>query len=221
VRIRFGVTLLIILSAALAGIPAVASPATPASAPLGVILQAQRAQVGADVTSGGATIYDGDRLQTEADGTLRVKLGGPQMVLRPNTIAVVHGLPSGFSADLGAGTVVASSSEGQTFQVLANGATIRPAGTESTIAQVTRVNANELLLTSTHGALEVSMGDEVKTIASGSSYRMELEGEDPGPRPGQGPYHPARNRFVLIAIIAVSAATGIVVWRALISPSGL
>ena len=200
-----------------------AAPATPASAPLGVVLQADRAQVGTDLTSGGATIYDGDRLQTQVEGTLRATLGGPQLYLRNNTTAQVHGLPNGFSADLLAGTVVVSSAEGQTFQLLADGATIRPTGAQPVVAQVTRISASVVQLSSSRGVLEVTMGDEVKTVDPGTSYRMEIAPDasassDPGPQ-GNGPYHTAKNNFIWIAIIGVSAAAAVGVWRALVSPS--
>ncbi len=147
-RTMFKVVFFAILSASLVGTAAMASPA---SAPLGVIIQADRAQVGADVTAGGATIYDGDRLVTGTGGALRAQLGGlSQMVLRSETVAQVHGLPNGFSTELGAGSVVISSNQGQAFQVLKpSSAIIRPVGTQATVAQVTRVNAHEVLLTST------------------------------------------------------------------------
>jgi hypothetical protein len=199
-----------------------AAPANPASAPLGVVLQADHAQVGADLTAGGATVYDGDRLQTQEMGTMRATLGGSQLYLRNGTAALVHGLANGFSADLTSGTVVVSSTEGQTFQLLADGATIRPVGTQPVVAQVTRISASVLQLSSSRGSLEVTMGDEVKTVEAGSSYRLEVAPDaassDPGPQ-GNGPYHTARNHFIWIAIIGVSAAAGIGVWRALVSPS--
>ena len=214
--------LILALGVALAGAPIMAAPATPATAPLGVVLQADGAKVGADLTSGGATIYDGDRLQTLGGGTMRVTVGGPQLYLRSATSTQVHGLPNGFSADLNEGTVVISSAQGQTFQLLADGATIRPVGSQPVVAQVTRISANVLQLSSTRGALEVTMGDEVKTMEAGSSYRMEIAPDaapsEPGPQ-GNGPYHTARNHFIWIAIIGVSAAAGIGVWRALVSPS--
>ena len=218
-RTQLNLGLAITLSVALVGAPAMAAPANPASAPLGVVLQAEHAQLGADATSGGATVYDGDRLQTTWTGNLRASLGGPQIYLKQNTVAEVHGLSNGFSADLTSGTVVVSSKEGQTFQLLANGAIIRPSGTEPVVAQVTRSSANELLISTNRGALQVVMGDEVKIVEPGGSYRMEVESEasDPGPQ-GSGPYHTARNRFIWIAIAGVSAATGIGVWRALCSP---
>ena len=193
---------------------------TPASAPLGVVLQADNAQVLELISQlGGATVYDGDNLRTETGGALRAQLGGPQVYLRSSSNALVHSLPNGFSAELGEGTVVVSSNPGQTFQLIADGATITPAGAQGTVAQITRVSPTELLLNSTRGALEITMGDEVKTIEAGTSYRMEVEADDSGPQP-QGPYHTARNRFVIWLIIGASVATGVLIWRALVSPDG-
>jgi len=56
--------LLAVLSFTFLEIPATGVPANPASVPLGSVLQAERARTGVDTTSGGATIYDGDRLET-------------------------------------------------------------------------------------------------------------------------------------------------------------
>jgi hypothetical protein len=217
----FRTSLSALLIIALFGMPVLASPTSPASAPFGVILQADNAQVGADI-SAGATIYDGDRLAT-TDGTLRARLGGPQLLLHMNTSALVHGLPNVFSADLATGTVVVSSSQGQTFELLADGATIRPAGTKGAVGQITRVSPTELLLSSSRGGLEVTYGDEVKTVEAGSSYRMEIEPEDAGPGPDGGPLHTGRRRRAAYYAIAGGVAffTGILVWRALMSPCGL
>ena len=69
------------------------------------------------------------------------------------------------------------------------------------------------------------MGDEVKTVEAGSSYRMEIETdtEDSGPGPAgqqrQQPRHTARNRFIFFLIPTVAAVTGIIIWRALVSPT--
>ena len=221
-RSLFRVGLGILLSTAMVGAPMMAAPAKPASAPLGVVLQAERATVGADITSGGATIYDGDRLSTGGEGTLRARFGGAQMYLRPSTLTTVHTFTNGFSADLGAGTVVASSPEGQTFQLLADGATIRPVGSQATEAVVTYVSPTQLLLTANRGSVQVTLGDETRTVDAGSSYRVEVEAEDAGPQgSGSGPYHTGHSHRLALILIggAVAVGTGIGIWRALVSPS--
>jgi hypothetical protein len=198
-----------------------AAPASSPSTPLGVVLAAENAHVGAGVTTSGETIYDGDRLETPANSTLRVRLGSGQLLLRQNSVADVHSFPNGFAADLDAGTVVVSSAEGQTFQLIADGATIRPSNDQPAAAQIEKVSATELLLTGTRGTLTVSMGDETKTLEAGNSYRLEVQPEDPGPGPyPQGNPHPtARSHFLWIFIPAVAVATGVIIWRATVSPS--
>jgi hypothetical protein len=219
VRKLFTAVLITALSLVLIEAPVMAAPASSPSAPLGVVVAAENANVGAGVTTSGATIYDGDRLQTPANSTLRVRLGSGQIVLRQNTIADVHTFPNGFSADLDAGTVVVSSAMGQTFQVIADGATVRPANAQPASGQISMISATELVLTGTRGTLEVSMGDEVRTLEAGSSYRLEVQPErDPGPNP-QAPHATARNRFLWIAIPVIAAVTAVVVWRALVSPT--
>jgi hypothetical protein len=116
-------------------------------------------------------------------------------------------------------TLFRSSGKGQAFELLANGAKIRPAGDQATVAQVSWINAKELLLTSNHGAIEVSMGDEVSTVEAGNSYRMVIESADSGPQQAGAPHRTGRNRFAIILIAAVSVGTAIGVWRALVSPS--
>src|SRR5260370_14543895 len=117
--------LLAVLSFTLLEIPATGVPANAASIPLGSVLDAERAHLGADITFGGATIYDGDRLETQEDGILRVRLGKSQMYLQPSTTVEVHRAPNGYVATLFRGTVISSSPEVQTFELLANGARLR------------------------------------------------------------------------------------------------
>jgi hypothetical protein len=208
------------LSVALMEAPIIAAPANSPSVPLGVVLSAENANVGGNVTTSGATIYDGDRLQTPPNSTLRVRLGSGQMIMRENTITYVHSLPNGFSANLEVGTVLVSSAEGHSFQLIADRATIRPANDQATSGQISVISPTELILTGTRGAMLVTMGDEVKTLEAGSSYRMEVESADPGPAADpQAPHPTARNHFLWILIPTIAAVTGVVIWRALISPT--
>jgi hypothetical protein len=221
VRRFYRVFLLAIIAAAIIGAPATAAPASSPSTPLGVVVAAENAHVGAGVTASGETIYDGDRLETQDRSVLRVRFGSDQLLLRQNSVADVHSFPNGFTANLNAGTVVISSAEGQTFQLIADGATVRPASDQPAAAQIERVSATELRLTGTRGTLLVSMGDETKTVEAGSSYKLDVETEDPGPGPypGQFPHPTARSHFLWVLIPVVAGATAVVIWRATVSPS--
>jgi hypothetical protein len=213
-----GAFLIAILGVMMLESPVMAAPPGTPSAPLGTVLAADNVHAGVDAIYSGATIYDGDRLVTQDIGTMRVRLGTGQMFLHQNTSTQVHAIPNGFSADLDVGTVSISSAEGQTFQLLADGATIRPATSNPTSAQIAKISPTELILTTTRGALQITMGDEVKTVEAGGSYKMEVESEASVPQ-GRPPVAAARNHFIIIAIAALGIATGLIIWRALVSPS--
>lgn len=212
-----------ILGAALIAMPVTAAPRSPLSKPVGIVLQADHATVGADVTSENSILYEGDILQTGPLGTLHARLSDSQVDLFPSTSAQIHGDPNGFSASLSHGTVVASSAEGQSFEVIADGVTIRAASPHSTIAQITWVDARRLLLSSRHGTLLVFMGDELETIEPGSTYRLEIQPAEPDPQGPKGmgstPQHAAHNHFILIAIAAIAVGAGIGIWRLTVSPN--
>jgi hypothetical protein len=112
-----------------------------------------------------------------------------------------------------------SSGEGQTFQVLADGATIRPLHGQAATVQVTKMSEKELVLTRARGTLEVSMGDEVRTMDAGMSYRLEVNAEpesSPAAQPA-GALPPGRSHFELVVGPAIMSGTIIGIWRALVS----
>ena len=239
-RVRLRPPLTVLLAVALSGIPAMASPARGIPAPLGVVLFAKNVDGKIDVTLSGATIYDGDRLRTESTGALRARLLGLQVYLGPSAAVDVHETFEGFSADLIYGTFVVSSIAGQSFRLLAEGAIIRPATTQATVLEVTKVSSRELLITANRSPVQVSMDDEVRTVEAGESYRMLIQPvdsslndrsgnppQDKGGHPPEGPPtgptplpHPtARNRDLWIAVPAIGAVVGIVIWRAVVSPA--
>lgn len=205
-----------LLTVVLMQAPVMAEPAGTPSAPLGVILQTEHAVIGSGVAATGATVFAGDTLETNAGGTLRVRFGGSQAYLMPNSSATVNQASGGFGATLTAGTVIVSSVQGETFRLIADGATIRPNSKQATSAQITRVSPTELLLLSRKGALEVSMDDDVKTVPEGASYRMLIQPPDeaagsPGsPRPQVATAGRNRFLFIALAVVAIGVTVGVI-----------
>lgn len=185
------------------------------SSSMGVVLQADHATLGTSEVAVGTAIFDGDNLQTNGSGSLRARLGQSQVYLLPDSGVLVHQLSKGFSASLSGGTVVLSSVGGETFQVLADGATIQPKSDQPTLAQVSCISPSELILSARHGDLLVSLGDETQTVSEGTSYRMMINpGTGLGP---QGMFSAGRNRFVLILITAAAVGAGIATYLVLIT----
>ena len=211
--------LLPILGTVLLGAPVVAAPAGAPAAPLGMVVEASNSHAGTDTTYAGATVYDGDQFETREDGTMRLRLGTGQLILHKSTGVKVNSLPKGFSADLYDGAVSASSAEGQTFQLLVDGVTVRPATAHATYAQISRVSPTEAILTSTRGDLQITLDDEVKTVSAGSSYKLEISDDESSDK-NQGPRPAGRNRhvFAIILIGALAGVTSYMIYRATVSP---
>ena len=183
-------------------------------------MSAADASSGADVVNSGTTVYDGDRLATRDEGSMLLRIGAGKLFLHKATSVQVHALSNGFSANLASGTVSMSSEEGRTFELLTDGLTIRPAALHPTAAQIQRVSATEVVLISTHGDLQVSLGDEVETVTAGNSYKVELDPLPAEADPAQGPIYSGRRRkgFYIVVFSAVAAVTGVMIWRAVMSP---
>lgn len=199
-----------------------AAPAAASEPVLGVITQAQRGNVGDRSAITGSSIFDGDFLQTDMDGSLRVRLGSSQAYFFDGGAAVLRQSADGFSVSLTRGGVVLSSGPGQAFHLLADGATIQPNTSQPTVAQVTWVSAKELVVASRKGPLQVSMGDETQTIADGASYRMVINppAAAAAKTPGAVPQAKAgSNAFVLVLIGAAVAAVAVGVVLTVESPS--
>ena len=183
---------------------------------LGVVLQADRAHLGAGEAQNGASVFAGDTLTTEQTGTLRVRLGATQLALLPDSSAAMGQTAEGPSALLERGTLIFSSSGANSIEVRASEARIRPK-TAQALAQVTLVGPLEFLVTSQRGTLEVTIGNEVHAVAEATSYRVLVDASAAGDS-SQRPAPSGRSRFLLIALILIGAGTAYGVWRALSSP---
>jgi hypothetical protein len=195
-------------------------PARPAPA-LGVITQAQRANAGNASAMTGSTIFDGDLLQTDKDGSLRVRIGSAQLYLFDGGEVVLYRSGDGFSADLSRGGVVLSSGQGQTFHLLADGASIQPGTSQPTVAQVTWVSPKELVVISRKGTLQILMGDETQTVGEGAAYRMAID--PPAAAAASMPRTPkttpsGHNRFHLFLVATAVVAVAVGTFLAIESP---
>ena len=214
-----------VLGVAVLAIPAAAAPGPSPS--MGVILQADNADLGGSSAIAGAAIFNGDTLATESTGELRARFGPSQIYLLPNSMVSVNKTAAGFSANLTGGTVLVSSGEGEGFQVLADGAVIQPNSNRKTVAQISWVSSTELLLTSREGDLEVTMGDETKTVAAGTSERMMITpasqpaASSSSPTPAQPVVFAGQNRFYFVAVLVILTGTIVGVSRAFISAAAV
>src|SRR5258708_869964 len=182
--------------------------------PLGMVTHAERAHVGEAAASVGSTIYDGDRLSTEAGGVLRIS--GPYLTLQLDAQSILTlwrpaSKEGSVEADLACGTLVLSAARNGSVSVVADDALIRPAASAATLAHIRVVNPKELRIYAQRGALEFSYHGESKVVAEGAAYRVlldpsekeavALESEPANQKPPM-----VHHKFLLIAI-AIPAGT--------------
>jgi hypothetical protein len=210
-----------VLSASLISIPAWGAP----NASLGTVIAAQRAHVGTATAEAGTTIYGGDYLSTEQQGSVQIRAGAARLLLAGNSSITVDQA----SARLLSGTARFSTGNAQAFTLFASRAAIRPQTDAPTIGQVTYLTDQELIVRSTRGPLAVTVEGETQIIPDGTSYRVMLDPEvGQGPEgagsgqktQGRGgpPLRAGRSRFLIIAISAAAAVTAVAIYKALESP---
>ncbi len=215
-RTLFRACLIALLIATLIEAPGFAAP----SRGLGVVLQAERARLSSGDAITGATVFDGDTFSTEASGALRLRVGAAQLYLLASSAGSMRQSAGGVSATLERGSLIYSASAGEGFELRAAEAVIRPRAGQQTLAQITLTGAHELVVTSQHGQLEVTVYNETHVVPEATTYRVEIEPEIPSPQGGP-PVRPGRSRFIILALAMIAIGTGIGIWRSLISPSSI
>jgi len=185
--------LAVAMSSLLAGIPGGSKPDV-----LGIIVVAEGASLSGGSASEGTSVYDGDRLSTEADGTLQLRSGGITLALSGASSVIVRTNASGagkeFDAELASGTVTLSVAAEAAAEIEALGARIRPVTNGRVIVQVRIVGAKKSEL-----------------ILEGKSYYVLLDPED-GDNSKELSAKKAGKRGGALVLIAVAVAAAVVPW---------
>jgi len=202
------------VSVSLAVGPAMGSPTATA---LGTVLTAERAHVGDASAWVGTTVYAGDHLSTELQGSVQVRAGAAaRLLLLSASSATIDDKEGAPSAKLLSGTATFSTGNAHAFTLYASTAAIRAQSDAPTIGQVTLLNAKELLVISKRGPLEVTVNGETQTVEEGKAYHVYLDPEQgpsgaggaqgPGGK-GGGPRKAGKNYFMYVVVGVTAFAT--------------
>jgi hypothetical protein len=220
------------MSLSLACVP-LCGATTPTATPLGTVIAAERAYVGGAGANVGTTVYSGDRVSTDAQGSMQVRAGAARLLLLSSSAAFVDDNEGAPSAKLVLGTATFSTGNAHAFTLFASKAVIRPQTDAPTIGTVSYLSEKELLVTARRGGLTVTVEDEVQVIPEGSSYRVLLDpaaeaaqgpagagagGKEKSQGSGGGPLKAGRSRFLILATGLTVAGTGVAIYYALESP---
>jgi hypothetical protein len=205
------------------------APLIATTAPLGTVITADRAHIGETAADVGTTIYSGDRVSTDSQGSLQLRAGAARFLLFSSSAAIVDNTEGSPSARLLLGTATFSTGNAHAFTLYASNAVVRAQTDAPTVGTVTYVNEKELVVTARRSGLVVTVEGDEQVIAEGTSYRVLLDPQGPeGAGAGQqqggknkgagGPLAAGRSRFLIIATALIIAGTGVAIAVALESP---
>jgi hypothetical protein len=228
VRGSLSISLSILLSTSLLATPILGS----SGIGLGTVVSAERAHVGTAVASAGATVFAGDKLDTEQLGSVQIRAGAARLLLKGSSRLVWGAEDGSPSATLTGGTAAFSTANAKAFVLHAGTAVFRPEGNEPTVANVTLVNPKELVVRCSRGALVIAVDNDIRVIPEGTAYRVVLDPNaappagavpaPPTPAPaswGQNqPIKTGKSNFIWYAIGFTALVTWFTVSEALESP---
>jgi len=202
------------------------------NATLGTIVTADHARVGGSSAEVGTTIFNGDRLTTDSQGTVQIRAGAARLLLQSASAAIVNDTDGAPSAKLVLGTATFSTANAKAFTLYASRAAVRSQSDAPTIGQVTYLNEKEILVISKRGPLTVTVDGETELIPDGAAYRVVLEPPPMAQGPegaGAGksgkknssgpPLKAGRSYFLIGAATITGVITGIGIHEALESPN--
>jgi hypothetical protein len=172
VRLMARLCLVVLLVTSLLDIPAFAAAA---EKPLGMVIQAQEAQLDNAKLQVGTSIYGGDTVATDAGGGLRMKLGGSQLYLLADSAATLSQNATVVHAVVARGTVGFSSNGADNVELEIPEGILRAADGQPAYGQVTILSAQEVVISAYRGALVLDNDGELHTIPAGKNYRVTME----------------------------------------------
>lgn len=206
---------LCLLSFAIFALVLLAPPTRTAQPPIGILTLATHARLDEATAFAGLSVFDGERLSTEADGRLGLRMGRSEVTLGEKTqIQLIHMDGGGVHVDMEAGSIHFSSAENEMIEVHTAEAIVRPASAQPTHASVALLGPKVLQITAERGALRFSYRDEQRNLPEGQTYRVYLDTDEAQPTPTGGAQTTGAPSKLTYFIVGAGAAgaTGATVW---------
>ena len=151
--------------------------------PLGLVTQAQEAQIGTAAVAIGTTVYPGDTVATDTGGILRLKVGGSQVYLLASSAATLSQNAQMVHALVARGTVGFSSNGTDQVGLEIPEGIVSAANGQPAYGQVTLTGPREVVISAYRGTLVLDNDGELHTIPAGKSYRVTMDLEPPAAKP--------------------------------------
>ncbi|MGH9757329.1 MAG: hypothetical protein ACRD4M_06295 [Candidatus Acidiferrales bacterium] len=191
--------------AGLLSLPAMAA----SEKPLGMVIQAQGAQLENAAAAIGATVYPGDALTTGPSGTLRLKVGGGQIYMLSASSMRLAQIDDVVQATITGGTVGFSTTPGDRMQLDTPVGVLSPVPGKSAYGQISFASPKRMIISAYTGDMELNVEGITHTINAGTTYSVTVE---PGPPPqgasGTGTISALNHHLVMKAVATAAGGLG-------------
>jgi hypothetical protein len=152
----------------------ISAQAVPAeNAPLGMVTKSMSARIGSSASSEGTTIYSGDYLSTDPDGTLQVRVGNLTIDLKGGSSAHIFRATYGVIVALNRGTLAYNKPGGQpNVAIVASDVRITPVVSVASSGSVSANDPCNLLIHSQLGQVYVQVGSASQLVERGKAFRV-------------------------------------------------
>jgi hypothetical protein len=150
-------------------------PALAAHPPIGILTLATHAHLDEATAFPGLSVFEGERLSTEAEGRVGVRVGHSILTLGAKTEVELISVEGGMHVDMTVGSVHFSAAANEVVEMHAGDALVRPASTQPTQGLVTLLAPKVLQITAEHGSLNFSYHEEFRNLPEGQTYRVYLD----------------------------------------------
>ncbi|MGB7845571.1 MAG: hypothetical protein WBL63_08145 [Candidatus Acidiferrum sp.] len=212
---------------------------------LGLVAKSERASIGNAAANEGSSVYSGDYLSTEDNGSLLVRVGALALELESSSAAHIYRTPYGAIVELDRGAAIYTTPGTlRNLVIVASDVRLTPALSISDLGRVSIDDPCNVTVHNQRGQVNVQVGSENRVVEEGKAYRVHAENAISYRQylsPDAGDYHDYHEhrpcapvkvvsghapmaagqipvRFVLVTAAAVGAITTVGVWKALESP---
>ena len=188
-------------------------PVLASSKPSGTITESQAALLDRSAAAVGATVYPGDTLETNYNGSMRLRAGLAQIYMPPSSQARIVESAKGVHAALLRGTIGFSSGPSDIVEVNAIDIAIRSRDGQPAHGRISIISPTELVVSSVKGGFDVSLDGDTQSIADGQSYRVTIVQDQPPPAgSGSGTIPTVRSgrRTLKLFLMALGTAGAVV-----------
>ena len=212
---------------------------------LGVVMQSSGGNIGNTGATEGSSVFSGDYLSTNDDGTLLVRIGGLSLQLEGSSVVHVYTAPYGAVVELDRGAVrYTTPGSQQNIVIVASDVRVTPAVGMPDFGRVSIDDPCNLTVYSQRGTSTAQVGSESHLVEEGKAYRVRALNElsyrqyvSPDASDyhnhhqhqvcaapanwasGKGPIAAGQSRFLLVSAALIGGATGFGIWKAFESPA--